>query len=648
MTMQGGSRGSLLLAQELFQRADPAFVEELRKVDDADGLGTFAGHWVADTRPEARAFLFDYLDRPLNAYRHEALVKRAFKFAEMAKDDALMARFLVAFDRPLRRVRSPVRSYRSQECRSQRDAEVLAELWRAEGMEDVKVWQNWKEQYQVWGFRTQDVMTTPPGTEMPRGKVVYAYDPSRGDTFQVPDWVVKLKLPPGQFRKNREIPENRRAAFKVWRLFSIRTRKYLRRRAWRYFRKLGRTHPERYIPAVSEALTLYRDGDAPNGLALIDNWSLVHILFHFSPVLTSDDHGWRVAPGRSLSELEPAPMFGKLWGAEPRAVVDVLIRARCRVVRTWSARMIRRHLAAYRPLFTLEQRLGLLADDDPEIVILAIDLLKDDPALKDVPVDRWVGLLRTASPSTLEILVDLISGLVDTQRVSLADAVAMALARPLPVSKLGLLWLQPRVPRDDEECRTVLGLAEAECEPVRPQLIRWARNAIANSGLLRPEWVVEWIDSRHLDVRSEGWAWFRSEPAARDDVTLWQRLMESPYDDIRLAIVSELESRTLGDAVPRIERGDLDPERLRLLWACVLLNIFRGNRAKPKIVRQLLRRIEARSDDLPRLLPLLVVALRSISGPEFRSGLSAVVRLADRDEAAARLVAETFPELVFT
>jgi hypothetical protein len=157
--------------------------------------------------------------------------------------------------------------------------------------------------------------------------------------------------------------------------------------------------------------------------------------------------------------------------------------------------------------------------------------------------------------------------------------------------------------------------------------------------------VVEWIDSRHAEVRAEGWEWFRSEPLAREDVALWQRLMESPYDDIRLALVTELEARTLGASVPRIERGDLDPERLRLLWACVILNVFRGNRAKPRVVTQLLQRIEARPDDLPRLLPLLAVALRSVRGPEFRSGLSAVVRLADRDEAAAGLVARTFPEL---
>src|SRR5271170_5349587 len=101
---KGQGAGDWLLVQELFERGEPSFVDELRKIDDAEVLGAFALRWLADTRPEARQFLFDYLDRPLNAYRHEALVKRLFKQAEAAGDDALMARFLVCFDRAVRRV----------------------------------------------------------------------------------------------------------------------------------------------------------------------------------------------------------------------------------------------------------------------------------------------------------------------------------------------------------------------------------------------------------------------------------------------------------------------------------------------------------------------------------------------------------------
>src|SRR5438093_1043382 len=97
---------SWLLLEELLERGDPAFVTELRKVHDAERLGGFADRWVADSRPWARQFLFDYLDLPLNAYRHEPLVKRMFKLAEKASDHALMGRFLVAFDRSVRRVKS--------------------------------------------------------------------------------------------------------------------------------------------------------------------------------------------------------------------------------------------------------------------------------------------------------------------------------------------------------------------------------------------------------------------------------------------------------------------------------------------------------------------------------------------------------------
>ena len=59
--------------------------------------------WHADKRPASRRLLLDYLDRPLNAFRHEPLIKRLFKLAEAAGDDELMARFLILFDRSIRR-----------------------------------------------------------------------------------------------------------------------------------------------------------------------------------------------------------------------------------------------------------------------------------------------------------------------------------------------------------------------------------------------------------------------------------------------------------------------------------------------------------------------------------------------------------------
>lgn len=71
------SAGDWLLLQELLERGDPAFVDRLRAVTDADDRGRFAGRWYDNPSPDARRLLLAYLERPLNAFRHEA-IPRAF------------------------------------------------------------------------------------------------------------------------------------------------------------------------------------------------------------------------------------------------------------------------------------------------------------------------------------------------------------------------------------------------------------------------------------------------------------------------------------------------------------------------------------------------------------------------------------------
>ena len=127
---------------------------------------------------------------------------------------------------------------------------------------------------------------------------------------------------------------------------------------------MGRKRPEDYVAAISRALVLYRDEDVKDGLALIDNWGLMHALFAFSSCLERNDRAWRVAAGRSLAELAPAPRFAALWQRSPRVLVDLLIQARCRPVRSWAVGMVRRDLAAVLPVFPLEERLGPLVHDD--------------------------------------------------------------------------------------------------------------------------------------------------------------------------------------------------------------------------------------------------------------------------------------------
>src|SRR5581483_3705570 len=127
-------------AEDLFVRGDTLFVDRLRRYHNADILAAFAARWFADRRPQARQMLRDYLSRPLNAYRHEALVKRLFKMAEAANDDELMAYFLVLFDRSIRRVKRRGHRSKSRLVDDRTVADELIRRWQSEGYEYTNIW----------------------------------------------------------------------------------------------------------------------------------------------------------------------------------------------------------------------------------------------------------------------------------------------------------------------------------------------------------------------------------------------------------------------------------------------------------------------------------------------------------------------------
>jgi hypothetical protein len=571
--------GSWLLLEELLERGDPTFVDELRKITDADRLGTFSAKWYGDKRAGSRRLLLEYLNRPMNVPGHEALIKRLFKLAEHAADDEVMGRFLVLLDRSVRRKRRTKSRYDSR-TRRVLDEEVLA---------------------------------VPPHTVMPR------------------------------WRGNR--PTANLSAFQSRRLFSVHTRNYLRRRSWRYFRKLGKQYPDRYIPAVAAALKVYEDADMADGVALLDNWGLVHVLFHQCPALVAKVHGWTLAAGHTLAELAPAPIYKNLWNAAPRALLDLLKGARCRPVLQWVIRLLRRDHAGFLAGLPLAELLALLGHADAEVVALAAEALRGAPGLDSLSLETWLALLETPNPAALEILCELITTHLRPERVTLEQAVWLARKRPLPIARLGFTLLKNKKPAGESEARALLGLAEAEAEPLRAELVRWARGLLSKSPFFQEEWVLEYLDSRHPEVRAEGWLWFREEERTRDNVDLWRRLLESPYDDVRLLLVADLEDRVSRRDLTLTEHGKLDPELVRFLWAAVLLNIHRGGRIKPLVVGQLVRRVQRHPAEAAVLLPILSIALRSVRGPEWRAGLAGVVRMVEENAALTEPVRRAFPEL---
>ena len=126
--------GDWLVLEEKLERGDPSFVDDVRSFHDAEVLGGFAARWFADERPASRRLMLEYLDRPLNAFRHEALVKRLFKAAEAAGDDEVMARFMVLFDRSVRREEWRWRHVEWAKVKTEAAAQELMAHWRAPGL----------------------------------------------------------------------------------------------------------------------------------------------------------------------------------------------------------------------------------------------------------------------------------------------------------------------------------------------------------------------------------------------------------------------------------------------------------------------------------------------------------------------------------
>lgn len=566
--------------RRMFQAGAVEFVEAVRQLPNAAALATFAETWWTDPRIDAKRLLFAYLEQPFNAPRHEPLVKRLFKFADTTGNDAVMARFLVGFDRLVRRRRVTKERYN----------------------------------YRRRASETYEAVVTPGNTEL-----------SRDDRSYTGPW----------FAQNRE----QFTAGKF--LFSVPTRNYLRRRAWRYFRKLGRQHPDRYVPAVCTALKLYTDADTPDGLALLDNWGLVHVLFHHSPVLEAKPTGWRLAEGRSLGQLQPEPMFRKLWLRSPEPIFDLLVNAKCRPVAMWAVQMLRKHFPERLTQLTLDELLDWLVAPNSVLNEFAVEVLEKRGGLEAVTIEQWLRITEAARTDLLDRICEIVARSVRPEQVSFTDAIKLAMQRPVPLARLGFTFLKGKSIDSPEEIAAVFGLRNAEAEPLRVDLVKWACEALSARTDFDPVWPLEFLDSRFEEVREVGWEWLQIEPRARDAVLVWQRLLESPYDNIRLRLIGILEERIKA----RDGLSQFPPDRVRFLWATVLLNVQRGSRAKPFVVRQIIERLSAHPDEAGDLLPMIAVVLRSVRGPEFRAGLAGVASFVTNNPTRKPLVEAVFPEL---
>jgi hypothetical protein len=380
-----------------------------------------------------------------------------------------------------------------------------------------------------------------------------------------------------------------------------------------------------------------------NGENILDNWSLMNIAFRRSPVLQLKRTRVEVTGGRSLGELTAAPEFEDLWKQPESAAVllKLVTQADSRLVRVWAIQLLKRHHAPALQIISAQHLLTLLDHANDEVQQFGASLLETLSGVDSWPITTWLKLLETRSVTALATICEAMNRRVTPERLSLEQCVALACARATPVARLGLSWLSSRPVTGAQDRAPISRLAGVQCEAVGAEATRYALSILGSPRAYSMEDVSPFFDSLNAQVRRGAWDWLTPLSPGYDDAALWSRLLESPYDDVRLRLVEELSKRTRESAGPTA----LIRQDLSTVWTTVLLGVHRGGRAKLKALRQISAAIAEHPDRAERLVPVLAVAIRSVRLPESRAGLSAILSAVSARPDLEPTLTRCIPEL---
>ena len=184
---------------------------------------------------------------------------------------------------------------------------------------------------------------------------------------------------------------------------------------------------------------------------------------------------------------------------------------------------------------------------------------------------------------------------------------------------------------------TVARLADTRCDAAGQESAVLGLLLVGADAVYAADNVVRFFDAACRPVREGAWEWLATSPRAWADPALWARLVETPYEDLRLRVVDALSQRA---ARPQIETDALAP-----VWTSVLLSVRAGGRQRPHAIGQIVDAVLRRPADADRLVPVLAAAARSIRAPDRRAALAAVATLVERRPDLAGAVARHLPEV---
>ena len=636
--------------EEAYEQGSPAFVEYVRQVQDPEFLEIVSRLWITDRREHTRGLLSLYLDQPLNAFRHELLVKRLFKQAEAAGDDQVLAWLAPALDRCIDRRTQFSRRSRRDIVSSQEEAQELAKKLLDTGAITTKSWQIGPDQYLVISRWSELGFAVPHGTRMPgispRSAFVLDASEKRYVRIPLPEWAVRIglasKLQPGVSLPHPGEFSERLARF---RLFSVATRQYLRRRLWRYFEQLGENDGKRYVEAASQALIRYRDEDLYLARVL-DRWILVHILFGSHPAMSSRSNGWIKSIEAIHPHFDPRPAFPEHWVDASDWLFWIAENARSYLVSKWAIALLRRNPQSWRSSLRLEMIEGLITHPDPLVSEFGASCLAELPDIDEIELSRWRVLLNGASNSTVsERISAQIEARTKSETLSTRQAVELALMFPEHLARHGLHLLQQRE-ISVNELPEVLSVAHTDSDEIRPEALEWLKVLLGRTPGLEPDWVCDWILSSHAETRALGLSYFLASAEAHLDPRNWDQIVSGASSELWPGLIDLLaRNLTRRNGAGSELVAELPLSALFPLWSNEITMVPGRSYCQEQVVAQVRRRLESHPDEAELLAELLATAFGSSFERVARAAVAGLARICSLRPDLQAVVEQSIPEL---
>lgn len=412
--------------------------------------------------------------------------------------------------------------------------------------------------------------------------------------------------------------------------FTRATRRYLARRAFRHFRHLGARNPRAYRQAIVEALASYREEHLSTVGRLLGSWGLMHVLYGKSEVLSRAPVGIRLAPGRSLAELRPAPLFPSAWEGGFADLLHLVLAAGSRPVRLWAVQMLRTTSAQALSELGLGQIKSLLRSPNEEAQALGIELFTKQTKLDALTLSDWLELLAIESLEVVSAVAERAVTALDPRRLDVEQCVELCLSPAAPVAQLGFDWCKTREISSETDLVAVLSTVRAKVPSIRRDAAAHCGELLRTHPLVRDDQVRDLCDAPFAEVRAAG----LSAVSARfgESIALWTALSESPYPDVRSFVVATA-----------AEFRQTSAETLRHVFGTVLLSLYGAAKDKRRVARELAERIASEPGQAPELLPLLGLALRSVHPAERGLALSTLARVMLRNPETRELMARQLP-----